>query len=264
MSILEKIVAVKKEEVKKLRSEYSYRHFTDSEYFNRPVLSMNRVLTSDNDIAIIAEIKKASPSAGIIRENFNHLELAEIYMDTEINAVSVLTDQHFFQGNISFLNDIAESRIVPLLRKDFIIDDYQIYEARSNGADCILLIAEILSENQLAELTHAAAELGIETLVEIHSAEQIQKINFNSNRLVGINNRNLENFKVDLNTTVRLAELIPDKVTLVSESGIKGSEDLGHLKKTRINAVLVGEHFMRCEDISRELQNFKKWARRED
>ena len=264
MNILEEIVFVKKEEVKKLRSEYNYRHFTDSEYFNRPVLSMNGALTSYTDIAIIAEIKKASPSAGIIRENFNHLELAEIYMDNEINAVSVLTDQHFFQGNISFLNDIAESRTVPLLRKDFIIDDYQIYEARSNGADCILLIAEILSENQLAELTHAAAELGIETLVEIHSAEQIQKTNFMNNKLVGINNRNLDNFKIDLNTTARLADLIPDKVTLVSESGINNVDDLNTLKKTRINAVLVGGHFMRCEDISRELQNFKEWTRRED
>ncbi len=264
MNILEEIVAVKKEEVKKLRSEYRYRHFSDTEYFNRPVLSMNGALTSHTDIAIIAEIKKASPSAGIIRENFNHLELAEIYMDNEINAVSVLTDQHFFQGNISFLNDIAKSRTVPLLRKDFIVDDYQIYEARSNGADCVLLIAEILSKNQLAELTYAAAELGIETLVEIHSTEQIQKINFENNILVGINNRNLENYKVNLNTTGKLADLIPDEVTLVSESGIKGSDDLQHLKMTRINAVLVGEHFMRCEDISRELQNFKKWARRED
>jgi indole-3-glycerol phosphate synthase len=175
-----------------------------------------------------------------------------------------LTDQNFFQGHISFLNDIAKSRMLPLLRKDFIIDDFQIYEARSNGADCILLIAEILSSGQLAELTHAAAELGLETLVEIHSAAQIQKLNFINNDLVGINNRNLENFKVDLQTTATLADLIPDQVLLVSESGIQSSDDLEFLKETRVNAVLVGEHLMRQKDISQEIYNFKKWAHHEN
>jgi indole-3-glycerol phosphate synthase len=264
MNILEQIVEVKKDEVKSLRSEFRYRHFSDSEFFDLPVLSMKGAVMAENDISIIAEIKKASPSAGIIREDFNHLEIADIYMENEVDAISVLTDQNFFQGHISFLSDIAKSRIVPLLRKDFIIDDIQIYEARSNGADCILLIAEILSGNQLAELTHAAVELGLETLVEIHSAGQIQKFNFLNNSLVGINNRNLENFKVNLESTAELADLIPDQVALVSESGIKSSEDLDFLKETRINAVLVGEHFMRQTDISREIAKFKKWAHREN
>jgi indole-3-glycerol phosphate synthase len=264
MNILEQIVEVKKEEVKSLRSEFRYRYFSDSEFFNRPVLSMKDALTAEKDIAIIAEIKKASPSAGIIREDFNHLEIADVYLENNVDAISILTDQNFFQGHISFLNEIAKLRTVPLLRKDFIIDDYQIFEARSNGADCILLIAEILSKGQLAELTHAAIELGLQTLVEIHSVEQIQKLNFLNNSLIGINNRNLENFKVDLETTAELADLIPDQIVLVSESGIKSSQDLDFLKETRVNAVLVGEHFMRQIDISHEIGKFKKWAHREN
>ncbi len=264
MNILEQIVEVKKEEVQNLRRDFRYRHFGDSVFFNRPILSMQSALTIHKNIAIIAEIKKASPSAGIIREDFNHKDIANIYMENEVDAISILTDRNFFKGNISYLKDIANFRTVPLLRKDFIIDDYQIYEARSKGADCILLIAEILSENQLAELTHAALDLGLETLVEIHSSSQLMKIDYLNNQLIGINNRNLENFTVNIETTGDLADLIPGEVALVSESGIKNADDLEYLKKTRVNAVLVGEHFMRSEDISKELTMFKEWARRED
>ena len=181
-----------------------------------------------------------------------------------MDAISILTDRTFFKGNVSYLKDISNFMTVPLLLKDFIIDDYQIYEARSNGADCILLIAEILSENQLAELTHSALDLGLETLVEIHSSSQLIKFDYRNNKLIGINNRNLENFSVNLKTTLDLVDLIPGEVGLVSESGIKNADDLEYLKKTRVNAVLVGEHFMRSENISKELNMFTEWARRED
>jgi len=260
MDILREIVAVKKEEVAKLRSEFRYRHFTDSEYFEQHVKSMKRAVDTDNYIAIIAEIKKASPSAGIIRKDFDHLQLAEVYQENGVSAISVLTDQQFFQGHISFLNDIAERSEVSVLRKDFIIDEYQIFEAKANGADCVLLISEILSQSQLAELTHAARETGIEILLELHSSSQLSKINFTENNLIGINNRNLADFSVDLQTTLNICELIPPEISIVSESGIKSESHLDQLKKSRINGVLVGEHFMRAPDVSSEVKKFKTWC----
>jgi indole-3-glycerol phosphate synthase len=264
MNILEEIVQVKKDEVKKLRSEYHYRHFSEFDYFNRPVISMKSALKASRNIAVIAEIKKASPSAGIIRADFDHLNLAGVYQENGVAAISVLTDRQFFQGNISFLKDIAGSKTIPLLCKDFIIDEFQIFEARAHGADCVLFIAEILSANQILELTHAARETNLEVLLEVHSAGQLGKVKYSTNSLIGINNRNLENFSVDLKTTESLSELIPPEVVLVSESGIKTRDHLDRLKKTRIDGILVGEHFMRLENIGAEVQKFREWGQRAD
>lgn len=262
MNILHKIIEVKKEEVRKLRSEYPLSRFRNSELFERKTLSMQKALTADKDISIIAEIKKASPSKGLIRKNFNPLEIAETYFSNGANAVSILTDEQFFKGSLNYLREIAKIKETPLLRKDFIIDTHQIYEARANGADAILLIAEVLSQEQIRELTLVAKSLELEVLLELHSADQLEKIDFSLNTLIGVNNRNLENFSVDINRTLELCDKIPEHVILVSESGIHQPESLEKLKTSRTNAILVGEHLMRSQQIGQALSELKGWCRR--
>ncbi|MCK5034175.1 MAG: indole-3-glycerol phosphate synthase TrpC [Calditrichia bacterium] len=264
MSILDEIVAVKKEEVKILRSEYTLSRFSDSEHFDKQTLSMIDFISKTKDIAIIAEVKKASPSKGLIRSDFDHMKIAEIYFENKSAAVSVLTDQRFFQGNIQFLNDISRIKEAPLLRKDFIIDEYQVFEAKSNGADVILLIAEILSKNQIKELSMCTFELGLEVLLEIHSEEQLSKIDFSLNTLIGINNRNLSDFSVDINTTRKLSILIPENVVVISESGISNKRSIETLKETKVQGVLIGEHFMKSNNIDKEVKKMKEWCQREN
>ncbi len=260
MKILDEINEVKKEEVKKLKQNYSLSRFKDSEFFTRPKLSFYNALTSDGRISIIAEIKKASPSKGIIREDFNHLKIADIYIKNEVDAISVLTDVTFFNGNISYLNDIAKIKTVPLLRKDFIIDEYQIFEAKANGADVILLIAELLSSNQINELTISAKETDMEVLLELHSIDEFQKIDFNLNQIIGINNRDLRTFKVDLDSTKEISKLIPKENLLVAESGIKTKEDLEFIKETKAKAILIGEHLMASQNIGEKVKELKEWC----
>ena len=184
-NILDEIVEIKIDEVKMLRKDFKLSRFSDSKYFNENCLDFHSALSNFNSIAIIAEVKKASPSKGIIREDFNHLKIAEAYINNGADAISVLTDKNFFQGSTEFLYDIANIKTIPLLRKDFIIDEYQVYQAKSIGADAILLICEILSQNQISELTSAANELGMAVLLEMHSEDQINKINFEISRIIG-------------------------------------------------------------------------------
>ncbi|MFA5659446.1 MAG: indole-3-glycerol phosphate synthase TrpC [Oscillospiraceae bacterium] len=264
MSILDEIIEIKKEEIKKLRSEFTLSRFIDSEFFKNDCLSFYDAISCENRINIISEIKKASPSKGIIKKDFDHLEIADIYINSGTDAISVLTDQRFFSGHIDFLRDIAKIKSVPLLRKDFIIDEYQVYEAKSNGADVILLIAEALSALQIEELTVCATENGMDVLLELHSEGELQKINFELNKIVGINNRDLKTFIVDLKTTEILGNKIPIDVLLVSESGISKQEDIDFLKNTRTNAILVGEHLMRQEKTGDTLKQLKEWCQRED
>ena len=234
--------------------------FKDSEFFTKPKLSFYGSLNKNDRISIIAEIKKASPSKGIIRKDFNHLEIAVIYMENNVDAISILTDVNFFKGNISYLSEIAKIKSVPLLRKDFIIDEYQIFEAKANGADVILLIAESLSTNQINELTAAAKETDLEVLLELHSISEIEKINFKRNQIIGINNRDLKTFKVDLNTTMKIGELIPKENLLLSESGIKTENDLVFIKQTQARAILVGEHLMSSQNIEDAIKKLKEWC----
>lgn len=263
MTVLDEILNVKKEEVAALRSDYSLSRFKDSELFETNRLSLHSSFTKDNNISVIAEIKKASPSKGVILEDFNHMKIADVYFGLEVNAVSILTDRNFFQGDISYLRDAAAVKNCPLLRKDFIIDEYQIYEAKSNGADVILLIAEALSANQISELTHAALETDLEVLLELHSESQLSKINFELNKIIGINNRNLEDFSVDLKTTAAISEKLPDDVLVVSESGIKTESDIDMIKGYPVDAILVGEHLMSSENIEDSLKQLKEWCVRE-
>jgi indole-3-glycerol phosphate synthase len=261
MSFLSEIMDVKKDEVAKLKQHYTLLQFAESEYFDKKTLSLKSALTQKQDIGILAEIKKASPSKGLIRQDFNHMEIANTYFENKVDAVSVLTDRIFFQGDITYLRDIASIKSVPLLRKDFLIHEYQIFEAKSNGADIVLLIAEALSKNQIQELTCAADEIGLETLLEFHSENQLKKIDFDRNDFIGINNRNLDDFSTDLNSTVNISRILPANVILISESGIREEEDIEILRQTPTAAILVGEHLMSAADISKSLQELKEWCR---
>jgi indole-3-glycerol phosphate synthase len=260
MTILEEINEVKKEEVKKLRQKFTLSRFEDSEFFAKPKISFFNALNTKDRISIVAEIKKASPSKGIIKEDFNHTRIAEIYMENKVDAISVLTDVNFFQGHICYLNDIANFKSVPLLRKDFIIDEYQIFEAKANGADVVLLIAELLSKNQIADLTAAAKETDLEVLLELHSFEEFQKIDFSLNLIVGINNRDLKTFNVDIRTTKKLGQLIPKENLLVAESGIKTRNDIEFIKSTNATSVLIGEHLMSSKNITDAIKELREWC----
>lgn len=260
MTILQKIVEEKKSEVKNLHIQFTRESFTDSELFGTQRLDFHSALRKKRKINVIAEIKKASPSKGILRKIFNPLEIAKNYMRVGADAISVLTDKKFFQGDITNLKEIAEIKIVPLLRKDFIIDEFQILEAKANGADAILLISEILSKEQIKDFTYLAKEVDLDVLLEIHSAEQLDKLDFRVNNIIGINNRNLDNFSVDISTTKELAKILPNYVTIVSESGISSKGELDFLKNTDTHAVLVGEFFMKSKDIENSLSQFIEWC----
>ena len=260
MNILEQIVEVKKEEVKRLRQKYSLNSFKEMEFFESGSYKFSDKIKSNQNISIISEIKKASPSRGIIREDFNHLNIAETYFKCGTDAVSILTDEKFFKGDILFLKEIASKKTVPLLRKDFIIDEFQVFQSKGNGADIILLICEILSKSQINELSHAAKEAGLEVLLELHSERQLDKLDFDVNKILGVNNRNLEDFSIDLNTTLKLSKRIPDDLILVAESGINKKEDIDYLVYANIDAILVGEHLMAAKNIEEKFKQLKDWC----
>lgn len=263
MNFLDKILESKKEEVKNLKKKFSVSSFGSMESFSKPKLSFIEKTKNNKNISLICEIKKASPSKGIIRKDFDHLHIAEIYFRNNVEAVSVLTDKNFFLGDMIFLKEIAENKKAPLLRKDFIIDEIQVYESKANGADLILLISEALSVSQIAGFTELANKIGLDVLLEVHSEDQLDKIDFEVNHLLGINNRDLNDFSVSLETTSRLKKLIPEDVLVVSESGISKKDDVLFLKKAGINALLVGESIMTEEGIENKIQEFKNWCSNE-
>jgi len=207
-------------------------------------------------VNLIAEVKKASPSAGVIRADFDPVKIAQEYAAAGANALSVLTDEKYFQGKLEYLHAIRDVVKLPVLRKDFIIDPYQVYESRANGADAILLIAECLETNELIDLQILATELNLTTLIEVHDMENLIRVRdrvigfpHRSYSLLGINNRDLRTFRTDLGTTLRMSELVEDRNVLVSESGINTREDIRKLAEAGVRAVLVGESLMRSEDI---------------
>ncbi len=216
-----------------------------------------KAITKNNrrGINVIAEIKKASPSAGLIRENFDPVEIAGIYQRCGADALSVLTDEKYFQGKLEYIAQIKQTVSLPVLRKDFIIDPYQIYQARCAGADAVLLIAEALAGGELMDLTILAAELKMTSLIEVHSLEMLLKvrsiIGFPKKHysVIGINNRDLTTMKVDINNTARLAEFIENKKELVAESGIQTAGDVEKLKSIGVSAVLIGQTLCQSDDI---------------
>lgn len=208
--------------------------------------------------AVIAEIKKASPSKGLIRENFVPAEIAQSYEKGGAACLSVLTDIDFFQGSDAYLQQARNACQLPVLRKDFVIDPYQIYEARLIGADAILLIVACLSDTQLSEFSALAHELDLDVLVEVHDQEELERALKLSTRLMGINNRNLRTFETTLDTTIGLLDMIPDDRIVVTESAIHLPEDVALMRKHQVNAFLVGESFMRAEHPGEKLSELFK------
>lgn len=204
--------------------------------------------------AFICEVKKASPSKGIIAEDFPYLEIAKDYEAAGADAISVLTEPEFFKGADSYLSKISSSVNIPVLRKDFTIDAYQLYEAKAIGADAVLLICSLLDTDTLIEYIAICNELGLSALVEAHTGEEIHSAIEAGARIIGVNNRNLKTFEVDLDNSVRLRGLVPEDILFVAESGIKTAEDMAILKKAGVNAVLIGETLMRSPDKQRLLK----------
>jgi indole-3-glycerol phosphate synthase len=211
-----------------------------------------------NGIAFICEVKKASPSKGIISHDFPYMQIARDYMAGGAAAISVLTEPEFFLGSDEYLRDISSSLTIPTLRKDFTIDPYQIYEARVLGASAILLIAEILDENSIREYINIAHSLGLSALVESHSLQQMEKSMAAGARVIGVNNRNLDTFEVDINTSVNLRKKAPMDLIFVSESGISTPEDIAKLRENNVNAVLIGETLMRSTDRIKTLEMLRR------
>ena len=214
-----------------------------------PVRDFVAALRAKTDVALIAEVKKASPSAGIIRADFGPVAIAQTYERHGAACLSVLTDEEFFQGHLDFLRAVRSAVQIPVLRKDFIIDRYQVVEARAAGADCILLIAECLDDCHLRDLYFYASELGMESLIEIYDPENLDRVLKLEPALVGVNNRDLRSFVTDLDHTIRLASRLSSSTLLVSESGITSRADVDRLKAGGASAILVGETLMRSPDI---------------
>lgn len=221
--------------------------------------SFKKNISRPHHINLIAEIKKASPSKGILRGDFNPVKIAITYQANGASAISILTDERFFEGALEHLVKARGNVSVPILRKDFFIDEYQIYETVAAGADAILLICEILSIAELTRFHNTAAELGLDCLVEVHNEEDIEKALAIDAVIVGINNRDLHTFKVDLGVTQRLIRMIPQNKTIVSESGIKRYEDVMFLKSLGVNAVLIGESFMEADDIAAKMREIMRY-----
>lgn len=262
MSILEKIVSQTKIDLKKRILERSYTSLESEWGFEKELQSFSQAIKG-KVVKFITEVKKSSPSKGIIREDFDPVSLARIYEKSGASAISVLTDEPFFKGHLSYLNDIAQQITIPILQKDFIINPYQIAEAKAFGADAILLIARILSDSQLDELLSAAKEYELDALVECYDLVDQDRINYERVSILGVNNRDLETFEVDVHRGVSQLNMAPESTITVSESGISTVDDIKFLQKNGINAVLIGEHLMRQSNIGRELRTLVLAAQEE-
>ena len=245
MSILEKIVANSKAGLTQKKAELPIKQIKSS----LEDLDLPRGKFKDNisnkDEAIIAEIKKASPSAGVIEEEFDPVKKAVEYEAFGASALSILTEEDFFMGSVDHLKDVKEITTLPILRKDFMIDEYQIYESKLIGADCILLIASILSDQQIEDFINVAHQLELDYLIEVHDENELRRVEHFEDALIGINNRNLKTFEVDLDNSVRLRNVFKQKNVFIAESGIKSREDINYLKLNNIKVFLIGESLMR-------------------
>jgi indole-3-glycerol phosphate synthase len=259
--ILDDILKKTKEDLKKREAEYPLEWLGRSLAYNPyPPRDVKEYLrsTKDDPYKIIAEVKKASPSKGVIREDFDPLFIAQEYAKAGVDAISVLTEPHFFQGDIEYLTGIRRYVPTPLLRKDFIISEYQLVEALVYGADFVLLIAKALSKKELKDLLNYTWHLGMNALVEIHDVEDLKKAIFAGADIIGINHRNLETFEMDMSLCSKLIPLIPNGKIIVAESGINNKEIIKELNKEGVDAFLIGEHFMRKDDIYEEIKTLKE------
>ena len=249
--ILQRIVAVKREEVaaaRAVRSLASWREEAESRRDLRDFAAALRSRVAAGGAAVIAEVKKASPSKGVLREHFVPAEIAASYERGGAACLSVLTDRRFFQGADAYLQQARAACALPVLRKDFMVDEYQVVQARALGADCILLIAACLDDAQMADLEACALGLGLDVLVEVHDGDELDRALRLRTRLLGINNRNLKTFEVTLDTTLGLLPRVPADRLLVTESGILARADVLRMRQAGVHAFLVGEAFMRAPD----------------
>lgn len=253
---LDKIVQTKIIEVEALKLQFSLAEAEKKIAEMPPCLGFIKAISTDRkrETGLIAEVKKASPSKGLIRPDFKPLELAQSYQKAGADCISVLTDEPYFQGSNTYLSEIRKQVNIPILRKDFTIDFRQIYEARLIGADAILLIAAILTTQQMREYLAISRALGLDALVEVHDREELERVLELDADLIGINNRNLQTFVTDLKTTEQLIGMIPKNKTIVSESGIVDMQEVKYLRQVGADAVLIGETFMRNSNIEEAVE----------
>jgi len=257
MTILDKIIAFKKKEIAKIKAEVPVKKLVESPSFKRQPISLKKSLLEVGSTGVIAEFKRQSPSKGIINDKATIADVTNGYLDANVAAQSILTDVSFFGGTMA---DLMEARVInqlkPILRKDFIVDGFQIVEAKAIGADVILLIASCLTKVQLKNYGQLATDLGLEVLYEVHTQEDLDKISDLDHKIIGVNNRNLKTFKVDLENSILLANQIPDSSVKVSESGISDPKIITGLKEFGFHGFLIGENFMKTEDPGLACQEF--------
>ena len=262
-TILEQIVQTKRQEVAERKASAPLEQLKETiSTLGRPRNFFQAVTRKPaKAMNVIAEVKKASPSAGVIRPDFDPVAIAKSYASAGADALSILTDEKYFQGKLEFIHAVRDVVKLPVLRKDFIIDPYQVYESRAAGADAILLIAECLETSEMIDLQILATELNLTCLIEVHDMDNLMRVRdhvigfpHRSYSLLGINNRDLKSFKVDLGNTMRLADLVEDRSVLVSESGINAREDVVKLHGVGVRAVLVGESLMRSNDVAGKMR----------
>ncbi len=252
--VLKEIIAKKKEKILLAKQQISEEDLKAKVQGLPPTRHFIEAISKPKQISLIAEIKKQSPSQGIIRQDFSLQEIARIYQESGVQAISVLTEEDYFGGNISYINEVKNIVSCPILRKDFILEPYQIYESRFYGADAILLIADLLSKEKLSELMQLAESLGFACLVEVHDDKELKKVLSLKVPLIGINNRNLHTLEVDFKITEKLFPLIPKDKIVVVESGIKNYQDILFLKILGVSAVLIGQALMEAGDIKKKVE----------
>lgn len=257
MSILDGIIEKKKERLRHVKSKTPLSEIRAMISGLDSTRDFKKAIKREKNIRLIAEIKKASPSKGIIRADFDLEKIASIYEEKAVDAISVITEEDFFSGNLDYIKIVKDRVTKPVLRKDFIFDEYQVYESRASGADAILLIGAILDRVQAEEYLHMSRELGLAVLFEVHDYHDLEKALRIDADIIGINNRDLKTLRVDINTTFLLKKVIPSDRLIVSESGIKSREDVLRLDLAGIDAMLIGTTLMESEDIGKKIAELR-------
>ncbi len=253
-TVLDRIVERKREEITLVKQRRDMNSLREAVAVAPPIRDFLAALRGHDTMRLIAEVKKASPSKGVIRPDFQPVDIAKEYQAGGAAALSVLTDEPFFQGRLDYLTRIRDTVDLPILRKDFILDEYQIYEARVAGADAVLLIAECLPGEELNRLYKIVCELGMTALIELYEPRHLERVLATGTRLVGVNNRDLNTFAVELDHVIGMRPNVPDDVTLVAESGIFYHDDVKRLEEAGIDAILVGESLMRQPDVRKAVE----------
>lgn len=261
--ILNRITEKTADDLGRRKQKVSFSDLNSFEGFEKKRIPFGNALIDKDKVSIIAEVKKASPSKGIIRPDFDPVDIALRYEEGGASAISVLTDEPFFKGNLKYLDAISKRVHLPLLRKDFIIDPYQIKEARAYGADAVLIIVAITEGKQLQELQHAAREFGLDALVECYDQDDFDRLDFEQTDILGVNNRDLKSFEVDVHRGISVLQQAPEDTILVSESGLTSGEDLALLKKEGIHSALIGEYFMREKDPGKAVKDLIEQSEQE-